>query len=253
VDLVTEAGKQNLTVIDYRNKWRHKTRRWARRELEDIKGLVVHQTAGGDSVDGLGRYHTSPGVHIGDKQGLPGIAYTLFVNKAGEVYWCNDLEDITWSHGDKNQPGDENKMFMGVCFGGKFRARGWPDGTEIPSLKQFDVFHKLWAFLKDIFALTDLNLYGHFDFGKPTCPGDDFRAVIEGLRKSVDHGLAQTRSRQHALKQLGYDPGVLDGIFGASSRHAMQTFQREYGIPVTAEWTNLTTAAAHRELKRRQG
>lgn len=250
------AEAAGLEFIDYRGKWVHpRGRKWRRREIEDIKGLVVHQTAGGDSVDLLGRYHTGQlpgGVHIGDGKGLPGIAYTMFVNKKGELYLVNDLEDITWSHGTRKLPGDENKLYMGVCFGGRFRAKGWDKGTERPTKEQVQVFHKLWAFVKAHFEFTDLDLYGHYDFGKPTCPGDDLKTLVEQYNAKVRHELGTIQGRQQALTDLGYELGRVDGLWGRKSRNAMHAFQKAQGLPVTADWTKLTSHEAYRELARQK-
>jgi len=243
------AEAHGLSIVDRRKTLRHATRRWAKRSVSDIHGLVVHQTAGGDSVSALAKYHTGKlgKVHIGDGKGLPGIAYTMFVDKAGELSLVNDVEDITWSHGDRTILGDENKMYMSVCFGGRFTAPGF-DGTEHPTDAQIDVFHKVWAFTKDAFGLTDLDLYGHYDFGKAGCPGFDLQALIETYNAEVDSRLDTPNARQQALSDLGYDVGEVDGLWGKKSVDAMLAFMADHRLPRGPKWTRLMTAAVYRAL-----
>jgi len=40
---------------------------------------------------------------------------------------------------------------------------------------------------------------------------------------------------QKRLKELGYDPGLLDGVPGTTTQRALKDFQREHGISVTGE------------------
>lgn len=243
-----------LSVREGRKKWQHAERKWKRRRLDEIQGLVVHQTQGGDDVDALGRYHTGAmypkyPMHIGDGKGLPGIAYTLFVDKRGEVTLCNDLESITWSHGDKSRPGDENRMFMSVCFGGRFKAEGWDHGDEEPTKAQQDVLCTLWEVTREAFGLTNLDLYGHCDFGKPTCPGDTLKGLVRGYNRLVQHDLDRPESRQQALSDLGFSLGKVDGVWGAKSRHALAQYHRRRRLPVST-WSRLTTANVYRDLQR---
>jgi hypothetical protein len=255
------AEKHGVAITDYRGKHKKRTtRNWKRREHEDIHGVVFHQTGGGDSVRGLAKYHMGPN-HI-SRDGLPGIAYTLFVNKAGQVYLCNDIEDVTWSQGDRSQPGDENKMFLSVCFGGKFYP--WP-GTKKetleaqPTPEQMAVARKLWAFLMEGFKLTELDLYGHYDFGKEACPGDRLADFIEDVNDEFDwraiesdgrpFDLTLVEDQQAALELVGYDPGKVDGLWGKKTRQAMQEYQRDHRLPRTSRWHKLVSAELYRELK----
>jgi peptidoglycan hydrolase-like protein with peptidoglycan-binding domain len=38
---------------------------------------------------------------------------------------------------------------------------------------------------------------------------------------------------QHALSELGHDPGRIDGTLGDKTRQAIRRFQREAGMPQT--------------------
>jgi His-Xaa-Ser repeat protein HxsA len=48
---------------------------------------------------------------------------------------------------------------------------------------------------------------------------------------------------QMALSLKGYQPGPLDGVLGAQTRAALQTFQRDQGIPVTGRMETATLDA----------
>lgn len=45
---------------------------------------------------------------------------------------------------------------------------------------------------------------------------------------------------QFSLKELGYNPGPIDGIYGNRTRTAISTFQHSVGIPSSGELTQLT-------------
>lgn len=237
------------SVVDRRDAWRHRTKKWRKRELDGIRGLVVHQMQGRDSFDGLGRYHTTPGVHIGDRSGLPGIAYTFFVGRDGAILLCNDLEDITWSHGHAATPGDENKSYLGVCFGGKLRSRHWAEGTERPSDAQHGALLRIWHACADYFDLTGLDCYGHYHFGKPACPGDDLQSQVEEIRadltvveRRVLEMLSTVRGRQEQLSRHGYSPGAIDGKWGPKSSRALGRFCTARGLPFSTVWSQAITA-----------
>lgn len=60
------------------------------------------------------------------------------------------------------------------------------------------------------------------------------------LRSSVDPVLMQIQGR---LKELGHDPGAIDGRPGKKTEAALKAFQREYGLPVTGKPDAETKAA----------
>ena len=47
---------------------------------------------------------------------------------------------------------------------------------------------------------------------------------------------------QKALKELGYDPGLLDGLWGQQTTAAVKSFQRDNGLPVTGQLDARTKA-----------
>jgi peptidoglycan hydrolase-like protein with peptidoglycan-binding domain len=56
-------------------------------------------------------------------------------------------------------------------------------------------------------------------------------AAIEDIER-VGGGAALTRRTQELLGLLGYNPGVADGAYGAKTKVAIETFQREAGVSV---------------------
>lgn len=64
------------------------------------------------------------------------------------------------------------------------------------------------------------------------------------------------RQLQQALKGLGYDPGAVDGQFGAKTEQAVKKFQHDKGIasdgivgPIT--WRNIDEADQHEPILKR--
>ena len=47
---------------------------------------------------------------------------------------------------------------------------------------------------------------------------------------------------QKALKELGYNPGKLDGLWGKATQRAVERFQRDRGLPVTGRLDEKTRA-----------
>jgi N-acetylmuramoyl-L-alanine amidase len=54
--------------------------------------------------------------------------------------------------------------------------------------------------------------------------------------------------RQKALKQLGYDPGQIDGVFGPATKEALRAFQAYHGLTSDGIWGPRTLAAMRQAL-----
>ena len=70
--------------------------------------------------------------------------------------------------------------------------------------------------------------------------------MAEPLLKMGSTGEA-VRQLQQALKDLGYDPGAVDGQFGSKTEAAVKTFQRDRNLPVDGivgevTWLNIDEA-----------
>jgi peptidoglycan hydrolase-like protein with peptidoglycan-binding domain len=63
--------------------------------------------------------------------------------------------------------------------------------------------------------------------------GDDDRTRPE--RRSAPARPPFVLEAQRALRDLGYDPGPIDGIFGPRTRAALEKYQTTERLPVTGE------------------
>jgi len=232
-DLVLEAKFISLETLPI-----HDTKEWGKRDPTKLKGAVVHQSLENyGSASGNAKYHVGPN-HISET-GLPGLSYTLFIEKSGKVILANPTDCKTYSQGYGGRPGDENEEFLSICVGGNFSAPGYV-GTQKPTQNQLDALVNVWEHLKGIWAWTDECLYGHYHFGKPTCPGNDLTDVINGVRPI---SFVTQMERQKALLKLGFYRGDVDGMWGPASKASLVEFQRSVGLIPDGVWGDKTTVA----------
>lgn len=243
---------------------RHATRRFATRNVSGIEGIVTHHTAGSGSPADVAAYHVGKN-HV-CKSGCPGPLYTfmIYLAKSGdaataEVWWANDLDAMTFSQGGHGSPlpgTKANVNFLGVCMVGNFYSRTNKGGTR-PHVAQVAAWfaligHLLGSARADGFpaelfgALHHVSwsdMYGHFDFGKEACPGDDMKFIVELAQDSRDFGVdlpESAREWQQALVNAGYKLGRwgpekngVDGDWGQTSKVRLVEFQRANGLEVT--------------------
>ena len=58
----------------------------------------------------------------------------------------------------------------------------------------------------------------------------------------VQAGGADVERAQQALKQMGHDPGPIDGVMGAQTAAAIRAYQKAHGLRVTGQLDAATTA-----------
>lgn len=246
--VIQTLREMGVVVHDLRGKLPvHPTRTFASRDPRKLLGLTAHHSAGpGGGVDrfqDVARYHVGPN-HV-SAQGCPGILYTLGVTSTGEVAVFWDLDVATWSQGDKAKPGDENADYLSVLSLGNFRSPENPSGGE-PTPEQ------LWAFGAVVVAARRIwgrgfQITGHFDFGKPACPGATLEAMVRAMASHVQsqaRGPSTTREVQEALSLLGYlPPGEVDGEDGPITRSAVASFQKDHRLQVDGKAGPKTRAA----------
>ena len=227
-------------VEDAREKLpRHATKTWPHRRVDDMLGMVWHQTLGTGNAHGTARYHVGPN-HI-SSDGLPAISYTFYVERDGDVLLCNDLEATTFSQGDRTRPGDENRQYVAVCFSGNFDAPGYR-GSEHVSARQVLGGLRLWLACSKTFRWDGDRLFGHCHMGKAVCPGTALSQVIDIVRAdpvrrySFVSGLDTPKGRQQALQKLGFYMGAVDGIWGVESRRALAAYQASRNLTVDGYW-----------------
>ena len=216
----------------------HDTKKWEERDPAELKGLVVHQSLEEyGTASGNAKYHVGPN-HISE-DGLPGLSYTIFIERAGRAILANPVERKTYSQGYGGRLGDENEEFLSICVGGNFSAPGYA-GTQTPTPAQTDLLAKVWEHLKLTWGWFNSDLYGHAHFGKPTCPGNELMEFIEAHRPIV---FMSANERQRILAKLGYYKGNVDGHWGPASKTALVEFQRTAGLIPDGVWGDKTSEA----------
>ncbi len=231
-------------------------RKWKLRNVKKLKGMVWHQELGWGSIEAVAKYHTGKNSHL-CRGGVESISYSLAIRRNGQIVLCNDLNKATWSQGYKGRVGDENAEFLGVMFEGMFAGEhvtdssaGEPNGTQMTSALI------LWQVCKDLWGWKECDLYGHYLFGKPSCPGNTLRTVIEAVRVNTvqeeqpAYDFTLVKDRQRALKKLGYLSGRADGIWGPQSRGALIRFQWAVRLVPDGIWGPKTEAVVVTKLKR---
>jgi hypothetical protein len=235
-------------IVDARTTLaRHRTKTWGRRDPALLKGVCFHQSlahngsAAATAKYDVGENHMSP-------DGLPSLSYTLFVDRENTVHLANAVEEKTWSQGDASKDGDENALYLAVCFGGNFSGPGYM-GTQQPSPFQITTAASLWFHCKKIWGWHNNQLFGHYDFGKPACPGDVLGEFIEGINSIKDWpdtlkcDLSTVTGRQQALQLLGFFTGRADGVWTVYCKGALIRFQRAANLDADGVWGKFTEAA----------
>lgn len=240
----------NDWIRDYRAQLpRHRARVWRKRSLKEMRGMVWHQSLSSGDVTSIASYHVGPN-HISDA-GLPGISYTLFIEPDGDTLLCNDLEDITFSQGDRTKPGDENKLYMAVCFGGNFDAPGYV-GSDKVSAAQMQAGLRLWLIMREQFGWPEKGLHGHYHFGKPACPGTVLSGLIDAVQDAGSpefstYDFSTIAGRQAALRDAGFYQDTVDGVWGKNSRLALVAYQKSANLTVDGLWGPETEQALRRD------
>lgn len=237
---------------------RNPNHQWKVRDVSKIKGLVWHQELGWGTVEAVANYHASKHNFQNPGIGVQSISYTWAIRRDGQIVLCNGFSAKPWSHGTRDRVGDENAEFMSVMFEGHFNGTGHtaPDAGE-PTQEQMLAALLLWRVCAVAWGWDHLDLYGHYHFGKPACPGYTPQAVIEAFRLCPPDGwgeaddtpmhllnLESIEGRQSALIDLKYLPdGSDDGIWGPVSKGALIQFQARNSLVADGAWGKQTEAA----------
>jgi len=209
-----------------------------------VKGVVIHHSGVQDGAKGTAAVHAFERHHLG--LGWDGIGYNWLVDETGTIF-----EGRGWGARGAATKG-WNSRSISVCYTGwGFRQ---PHATVLESIKAL-VDKAEEHFGRGMWVST------HRRKGSTTCPGDwlgnwveggmgdvsapqgvDWDALIRyfnGLRAQVDAAPLSrwTRSRgktvrlvQTRLTDRGFDPGVVDGIFGRRTAKAVREFQGSQGF-----------------------
>jgi hypothetical protein len=152
----------------------HPVRRWSVRDLTDVNRIIIHQELADGTVEIVNRYHIRPN-HI-SPMGCPHFCYHYGIEKTGEIVHANKLNNITWHTTGQNDSG------IGIMLAGNFAGPGHDVGTTEPTPEQLKALEELCDYLIQAFGLSNQDLYGHYHFGKPACPGYVVQNWIEERR-----------------------------------------------------------------------
>lgn len=151
----------------------HTSKKWDTRSIVQIHSLLGHYT--GNAIPFLADANFHVGTSYLAAGGAPGIAYTLGVNKNGEVDVFNDWFSITW-HCD----GGFNTATLGIVFQG---------GEEGPNAAQKKALTLLVEALRagtfavgnETWPKMDLPLTTHRHVNTTSCPGTKGEAFYRSL------------------------------------------------------------------------
>lgn len=200
----------------------HASRSWATRELSRINKIIIHQELGEGTIEQVNRYHVKPN-HMSPK-GCPHFCYHYGIRKNGEIVLANELSNITWH--TKGQ----NGVAVGIMLVGNFAGPGHTVGTTEPTAEQLASLADLVDYLKKAFKLTNQEVFGHYHFGKPACPGTVVQEWIEDYRNNITAVSAPEKTVseiQKRLNKLGYACGEVDGVIGVKTMAAIRKFQAD--------------------------
>lgn len=232
------------------------------RNVRKISHVLIHKS-GADGPDGFtgikasAAYFTS--LYRG--KGAPGFPYTYWCPRVPDmdaegryVVYRGNL-DITWSwHSGSGM----NEIGVAVCAQGNFDG----DGGRVeraPTEAQMACVSDLVDWLEERHKLEyakplpdgDYSLTGHWEHGKPVCPGDYLRAWVEERRGSAQRmpptrppaaGEVEIRNfsvleRKKALRLLDitYRPSAKDR-WDYEDRAALERFQVAQGLKADGWW-----------------
>lgn len=250
--------------VNFPQNWRRSA--GYRRELgRKVNRVIVHQSAGNrrdgqSAVDRMAawiirapKYAERRGKkrRVGGGRGFPAIPYTFMVphrpaiqDGKSVVYRLWDDTWHTWHTRRANRDG------VGVCFAGSFQTRHSKKFSDShPTTQALAAGEELLLdYLLPRYGLTTDDLCGHFDFGKPTCPGDALEAWVRRQRgeavtwfeedgaDDLDDRALVTRDQQiAALQSLGYGLD-LELEDPDDWRFAVESFQLDTGLVADGLW-----------------
>ncbi len=199
----------------------HPIRRWSKRNVNNISKIVLHQELAEGTIEAVNNYHINPN-HISDR-GCPHFCYHYGIRKDGEVIQANELSDITWH--TKGQ----NAISVGIMLVGNFKGPGHQLGSDKPTDAQMKSVEEIVAYLQETLNLSKQDVYGHYHYGKPACPGYHVSDWIENHRNQIpiDLNSITVEHVQKMLNDLGYNSGIVDGVIGRRTTEAIRKFQAD--------------------------
>lgn len=250
--------------VNFPQNWRRSA--GYRSELgRKVQRVILHQSAGNprdgrDAVDRMASWITRAPKYaekngkrrrVGGGRGFPAIPYTFLVPFRPEivdgksvVYRLWDDSWHTWHTRRANRDG------VGICFAGSFETRHSKKfSNSHPTSQALAAGEELILdYLLPRYGLTTDDLCGHFDFGKPTCPGDALEAWVRRKRGETvtwfdgdeapeldDRPLVAREQQIAALQSLGYGVGLLLDDRD-DWRFTVESFQEDAGLVADGLW-----------------
>lgn len=252
--LIRDAERCGI-IVDKRSEMPRGPGVWPRVAASDRCGLVLHQNGSSNFTrpKSTAVYHTSANNHI-SPGGMPTTVYDVMIpNIPGPPWLTADFLDRKYSHGAKN-PGDENRHLLAILVMGGYRAPGFIGYADEPSQHQLRGLEAVVNWLQHIFGFGDEGLFGHFHYGKSSCPGYWGMAWLEGRRQNVV-GLASVKDWQRAI--LMWNPDALpkygaDGAWGGESKYWLRCFQKANNIKETGFQDEITELFLMRAVQWRE-
>lgn len=201
----------------------HASKQYQRRSLSEIKKIVIHHSGTHTGTpSSYANYHVT-------HHGWPGIGYHHVIQKDGTVYKCNNLTTVSY------HVSGHNRQSVGICLTGDFRV-------EKPTKLQYNHTLQLTKKLLKTLSLSTKRVFGHRECrGHHTniCPGIAMAQFRKQLSSSSFHNVLKRGDRgekvkklQIQLKNIGFDPGPIDGIFGPFTEKAVRRFQQSQQLSV---------------------
>lgn len=254
------------------------------RDPEEIESIVIHKSGadGPDGYDGVVATTRFVVYH----RGWYGCAYPFWMSKVLDrdeegrlVVYRTQPDDVrSWHTG-----GRMNRVATAIGVQGAYDGewdltdRGIPRVEREPSEDQIKALPLLVDYLAKRHGVElgrrheddDWGLTGHWEHGKPVCPGDYLRRWVmeyrgQSLGEDPEPAIMPERpsdeinpyefgveSVQRALRILGYDAGPIDGVWGVRTRGALEDFQGKAGVPVDGWYGPRTARALDVALQRR--
>jgi hypothetical protein len=253
------------------------------RDENRVEAIVVHKS-GADGPAGYAGCEASARFCV-DHRRWPGAAYTYWIPREPDedddgclvVYRCHSDVVVSYHTG-----GRMNRIGIGIGVQGRYDGEwdlvepGRPKIEREPTKAQWQMLEALVDYLRERHHLwwdaeSRESLTGHWEHGKPICPGDALRVWVcrrrgdpvvsgpthpperpEPTGRSEDLYRLSTRDLQRILAELGHDPGPVDGVLGYRTRAALERMQHEAGV-VSDGWYGPETARALGSLLRKRG
>ena len=250
---------------------KHKTKTYQKRDPKNIDTIILHKSGADGRAGFQGMQDCVRYVVQSREPEFPGMPYTFWLPRSPSldaekrfvVYRGQPDDVVSWHTG-----GRMNHRGVGIGVQGNYDGDGGAF-LRTPTPAQWVMVEALVDWLlaqhnidlgKEPAALT-----GHFEHGKPVCPGD---AIVDWLRRrrgenvavpeplapkaeEVDPRSFGIADRQKALTLLGFTLGTVDGLWGLKSREALEKFQKASALHVDGVWGAKTSAAIFAALKKK--